>query len=105
MTTVQYVCASSSRTIHGKLDKNTAWFEFHQIAHLSGIGLDRAAKLLGQVGATGEFDTERDASQADLTVCYLSHRAVLAVGCHQTYGRATAFRKSCESAAVFTLHH
>ncbi|SKC69962.1 hypothetical protein SAMN05446935_3062 [Burkholderia sp. YR290] len=38
MTTIQYVCPSSSRTIHGKLDKNTAWFEFHQVAHLFGIG-------------------------------------------------------------------
>ena len=36
MTTVQYVCASSNRTIHGKLDENTACFAFHQVAHLFG---------------------------------------------------------------------
>jgi hypothetical protein len=102
MTTVQYVCGSSSRTIHGKLDKNT---EFRQVAHLFGIRLDRAAKLLRQVGATGEIDTERDVSQADQTVCYLSHRSVLAVGYHMNYGRATAFRKWCESAVVPTSCH
>jgi hypothetical protein len=46
MTTVQYVCASSSRTIHGKLDEDTAWFEFHQVAHLFGTRPDKAAKVL-----------------------------------------------------------
>jgi hypothetical protein len=104
MTTVQYVCASSSRTIHGKLDEDTAWFEFHQVAHLFGTRPDKAAKVLRQVDATGEINAAQDVVRTDKSQCYLNHKAVLALGYHMNYGRATAFRKWCASALPARCH-
>ncbi|BCQ22373.1 hypothetical protein NK8_04820 [Caballeronia sp. NK8] len=100
MTTVQYVCATTSRTLHGRMDQDAAWFDMKQVAHLFGTRLDKATKLLWQVGATGEIDTERDVRWSDCKQCLLSHRGVLSVGYHVDYGRATAFRKWCASAPV-----
>src|SRR6266702_6667212 len=77
-----YICAYSSRTILGRLDENAAWFEFHQVAHLFGMKLERAAKFFRQVVATGEINAERDVRPSDRSGCLLSHRAVVAVGYH-----------------------
>lgn len=104
MTRVQYVCNSSSRTIHGKLNENAAWFDFHQVAHLFGIKPEKAAKLLWQVGATGEINADIDVKQCDRSKYLLSHRAVVAVGYHMNYGRATAFQKWCASELTALLH-
>lgn len=97
MRTVQYVCSSSSRKINGSVDENTAWFEFHQVAHLFGMSLEQAAKLLRQAGATGDITPSKDVRSSDRCKCLLSHRAVVAVGYHVNFGRATAFRLWCAS--------
>ncbi|SEJ37290.1 hypothetical protein [Paraburkholderia diazotrophica] len=103
MTTVEFICTASSRTIRGRLEGNAAWFEFHQVAHLYGVKREQAAKLLRQVGATGEIDLATDVRQADHRGHLLSHRAVVAVGYHMNYGRATAFRRWCAEFAAL-LH-
>ena len=97
MRSVQYVCASSSRKIYGRLDENTAWFEFHQVAHLFGMSLEQAAKLLRQAGATRDIEPAKDVRSSGRCKCLLSHRAVVAVGYQVNYGRATAFRHWCAS--------
>jgi hypothetical protein len=97
MRSVRYVCASSSRKIDGRLDENTAWFEFHQVAHLFGMSLEQAAKLLRQAGATGDIEPAKDVRSSDRCKCLLSHRAVVAVGYLVNYGRATVFRHWCAS--------
>ncbi|MDR5798084.1 hypothetical protein QCE49_32305 [Caballeronia sp. LZ008] len=104
MTTVQYVCASSSRMIKGKLSGHAAWFDFHQVAHLFGIRPEKAAKLLWQVGATGEIDADKDLKRNDGRGYLLSHRAVVALGYHMNYGRTTAFQKWCASELAAMLH-
>ncbi|BCZ81752.1 hypothetical protein PTKU64_54270 [Paraburkholderia terrae] len=97
MRSVKYVCASSSRKINGRLDESTAWFEFHQVAHLFGMSLEQAAKLLRQAGTTGDIEPAKDVRSSDRCNCLLSHRAVVAVGYQANYGRATAFRHWCAS--------
>ncbi|SAL62697.1 hypothetical protein AWB68_03319 [Caballeronia choica] len=97
MRSVKYVCASSSRTIDGRLDENTAWFEFRQVAHLFDMNLEQAAKVLRQAGATGDIEAAEDVRSSDRCKCLLSHRAVVAVGYQVNYGRATAFRHWCAS--------
>ena len=97
MRFVQYVCASSSRKIDGKFDDNIAWFEFRQVAHLFGMNLERAAKLLRQACATGDIEPAKDIRPSDRCEFLLSHRAVVAVGYQADYGRATAFRHWCAS--------
>jgi hypothetical protein len=94
---VQYVCTSSSRKIDGRLDESTAWFEIHQVAHLFGMSLERAAKLLRQAGTTGDIEPAEDLRWSHRCICLLSHRAVVAVGYQVNYGRATAFRYWCAS--------
>ena len=100
MTTVKYVCAATSRALLGELEQGTAWFDMKQVAHLFGTRLDKAMKLLWQVGATGEIDVERDVRWSGCRQCLLSHRAVMSVGYHVNYGRATAFWKWCISGLV-----
>jgi hypothetical protein len=97
MTTVQYVCTTTSRTLLGKLDQDAAWFDMTHVAHLFGIRPDRAAKLLWQVGTTGDIDAEKDIRRSDHEQCLLSHRAVMSVGYHVNFGRTTAFRNWCAS--------
>jgi prophage antirepressor-like protein len=104
MTAVRYVCASSSRSIDGKLNEHAAWFDFHQVAHLFGIRPERAAKVLWQVGASGEINEETDLKRNERRGCLLSHRAVVAVGYHMNYGRANAFQKWCASELAALLH-
>lgn len=103
-TKVQYICTCSSRTILGRLDHNAAWFEFHQVAHLFGMKLERAAKFFRQVVATGEVDIEMDVRLSERSGCLLSHRAVVAVGYHMNYGRATAFQRWCASELAVSRH-
>jgi hypothetical protein len=100
MTTVEYICTSSGRTIRGRVEGNAAWFEFHQVAHLYGVTREQAAKLLRQVGATGEIELATDLRQTGQRGHLLSHRAVVAVGYHMNYGRATAFRRWCAEFAA-----
>jgi|GEM_PF-3507996 hypothetical protein len=97
MRTIKYVCASSSRKIDGRLDENTAWFEFHQVAHLFGMSLELAAKLLRQASTIGDIEAAKDVRSSARCKCLLSHRAVVAVGYQVNYGRATAFRHWCAS--------
>ena len=97
MRSVKYVCASSCRRINGKLDESTAWFEFHQVAHLFGMSLELATKLLRQAGTTGDIEPAKDVRSSDRCKCLVSHRAVVAVGYQVNYGRATAFRHWCAS--------
>lgn len=97
MKSVTYVCTSSSRKIDGRLDESTAWFEFHQVAHLFDMSLEQAAKLLRQAGVTGDIEAAKDVRASDRCKCLLSHRAVVAVGYQVNYGRATAFRHWCAS--------
>ena len=97
MRSVQYVCASSSRKIDGRLDGNTAWFEFRQVAQLFSMNLEQTAKLLRQACATGDIEPAKDVRSSDRCKCLLSHRAVVAVGYQVNYGRATAFRHWCAS--------
>ena len=104
MKTVEYVCTTTSRTLVGKVDQDAAWFNMTQVAHLFGIRPDRAAKLLWQVGATGDIDAERDVRWPDHEPCLLSHRAVVSVGYHVNFGRTTAFRNWCAS-SLGTLRH
>jgi hypothetical protein len=102
--TVQYVCNSSGRIIHGELNENAAWFTFHQVAHLFGIKPEKAAKLLWQVGATGQINADSDVKRCRRRKYMLSHRAVVAIGYHMNYGRATAFRNWCASELPALLH-
>jgi hypothetical protein len=97
MRSIQYVCASSSRTMNGRLDESTAWFEFDQVAHLFGMSAQQATKLLLQAGTTGDIEPAKDVRSSAICKCMLSHRAVLAVGYLINYGRATAFRQWCAS--------
>jgi hypothetical protein len=97
MRSVKYICASSSRKIDGKLDEDTAWFEFHQVAHLFGMSLEQAAKVLRQAGMTGDIEAAKDVRSSGRSNFLLSHRAVVAVGYQVNYGRATAFRHWCAS--------
>jgi hypothetical protein len=97
MRSVKYVCASSCRGINGTLDESTAWFDFHQVAHLFGTSLEQATKLLRHAGATGDIEPAKDVRSSDRCKCLLSHRAVVAVGYQVNYGRATAFRHWCAS--------
>jgi prophage antirepressor-like protein len=103
MTTVRYICASSNRTLRGIVDHHTVWFEFHEVAHLFGTNLEQAAKLLRRVDATGEIDAAIDVRRSDLRRCLLSQRAVVSVGYHMNYGRATAFRRWCASGFANTV--
>ena len=95
MRSIKYVCASSSRKIDGRLDENTAWFEFRQVAYLFGMKLEQAAKILRHADTTGDIEVARDVRSSDGCKCLLSHRAVVAVGYQVNYGRATAFRHWC----------
>lgn len=104
MKTVEYVCTTTSRTLVGKLDQDAAWFDMNHVAHLFGIRPDRAAKLLWQVGVTGEIDVERDVRWRDREQRLLSHRAVMSVGYHVNFGRTTAFRNWC-AACLGALRH
>lgn len=97
MSFVKYVCASSSRKIDGRLDENTVWFEFRQVAYLFGMNLEQAAKVLRRADTTGDIEAEKDVRSSDRDQCLLSHRAVVAVGYQVNYGRATAFRHWCAS--------
>ena len=97
MRSVKYVCASSSRKIDGRLDGNTAWFEFREFAYLFGMNLERADKMLRQADAIGDIKAENDLRSSDRGKCLLSHRAVVAVGYRVNFGRATAFRHWCAS--------
>lgn len=65
MRSVKYVCVSSSRKMHGRLDESTAWFEFDQVAHLFGMSLQQAAKLLQQAGTIGDIEPAKDVRFSD----------------------------------------
>lgn len=73
-------------------------------SHISLVSGLRAAKLLWQVGATGEIDVDKDLKRNDGRGFLLSHRAVVAPGYHMNYGPTTAFQKWCASelAAMMT---
>jgi hypothetical protein len=97
MTTVQYVCATTSRTLLGRLDQDAAWFGMHHVARLFGIKSERAATLLWQVGVTRDINADQDLRWPGDDRCLLSHRAVMSLGYHVDFGRTTAFRKWCAS--------
>ena len=98
MNSVKYICASSSRQIDGRLEGNTVWFEFREVAYLFGMNLERANKILRQADATGDIKAANDVRSSDRCKCLLSHRAVVAFGYRVNYGRATAFRHWCAAA-------
>ncbi len=100
MRSVEYICASSSRKLDGRLEESTAWFDFNQVAHLFGVSSQQAVKLLQQASATGDIEPAKDVRSSDRCKCMLSHRAVVAVGYLINYGRATAFRHWCASGLV-----
>ncbi|AQH01411.1 hypothetical protein A9R05_21520 [Burkholderia sp. KK1] len=95
MTTVQYTCARSSNRINGSLEGDAAWFEFHHVAQLFGVRLEQATKVLRIASARGEVAQAIDVRNSGSKDYHLSHRAVIAVGYHLDYGRATAFRYWC----------
>lgn len=97
ITSVKYVCAASNRKIEGRLYGSTAWFELRQVAHLFGMSLERASKILRHASTTGDIEPEKDVRSSDRCKCLLSHRAVVAVGYQVNYGRTTAFRHWCAS--------
>jgi hypothetical protein len=103
MKSVKYVCESSSRSIVGRLDGNTAWFEFRQVAYLFGMNLERAGKVLRQADATNDIEMANDVRPSDHSKCLLSQRAVVAVGYRVNYGRATAFRRWCATGLSMQL--
>lgn len=78
--------------------------EMDQVTHLFGLKRAQTAKLLRQVRTTGEIDAVSELRGAGGRGLLLSHRAVVALGYHTNYGRATALRAWCASHLPGVFH-